>query len=94
MIACGAAVVPLTQGTLDLADLQCCCVPCSQVAAVWKDYFVFTVTRDPLSRAVSQYYFLLHSNLAGPPGCREAVRGQVQCGVAVWLLGWLDSSCA
>lgn len=50
-------------------------IPChpSQVAAVWRDYFVFTITRDPLDRAVSQYSFLMRSNLADPPGCAAAV---------------------
>ena len=46
----------------------------AEVEALWRDYFVFTVTRDPLDRAVSQYSFLIRSNLADPPGCRAAVR--------------------
>lgn len=49
-------------------------LPHCQVAWLWKNYFVFSVTRDPLERAVSQYNFLLRSNLADPPGCADAVR--------------------
>ena len=46
-----------------------------EVAALWRQYLVFTVTRDPLDRAVSQYSFLMRSNLADPPGCAAAVGG-------------------
>jgi len=50
---------------------------CGQLARSWASYFVFTVTRAPLDRAVSQYSFLLRSNLAEPPSCADAVRAVV-----------------
>ena len=44
-----------------------------QVAELWADYFVFTVTRNPFSRAASQYRTGLLSNVAEPAECAALV---------------------
>ena len=44
-----------------------------QVAEIWRDYFVFTVVRDPYNRAVSQYRHCFHRNLAVPAECAALV---------------------
>lgn len=59
----------------------------AEVAALWADYFVFTVTRDPFDRAVSQYGFLMRSNLAEPQECRDAVSAPLHCNAHVHAWG-------
>lgn len=44
-----------------------------QVAELWADYFVFTATRNPFSRAVAQYRTALLSNLGEPAECAALV---------------------
>lgn len=44
-----------------------------QVVELWQDYFVFTLVRDPYSRAVSQYRHCLRRNLGVPEECATLV---------------------
>ncbi|PSC68344.1 hypothetical protein C2E20_8058 [Micractinium conductrix] len=51
-----------------------------EALANWRDYFVFTVSRDPWERAVSMYMFLTSWVMADPPDCRTLVDWDRFCG--------------
>lgn len=46
-----------------------------EAAALWADYFVFTVMRDPFDRAVSGYHWLMRTVAPEPMECRTLVGG-------------------
>lgn len=46
-----------------------------RVASMWCRYFIFTVARDPLERAVSTYHWLMRTVLPEPANCRSLVSG-------------------
>jgi hypothetical protein len=46
--------------------------PEDEAARLWRSYWVFTATRNPWARAVSQYKFLARK-LLPKPGCDELV---------------------
>lgn len=45
----------------------------ADIDAMWRDYFVFTVVRNPLARAVSSYKFLLSAMSADREECKDLV---------------------
>lgn len=47
--------------------------PAEEVERIWRDYFVFTVVRNPYQRALSLYKFLVGRMRAEDPACGEPV---------------------